>query len=206
MKRTVRSFAIIVFGVVFPSLVIFQAYAGISSLRDNVAYQTTGNSLIDNFQSAKKHISSANDYALFSLLYVEHANQKTMINKQVMKVSIVHIGFAVISVGLMLIILGIQEGGVEGGIDVQGLKFDFKTGSTGVAMFCIGAIMATVGGVLKNDYQTSEIPKYETVSHVENISPYSESIDAYKSCKNMKGNFETCFAQIFFQINKDQLK
>jgi len=36
-----------------------------------------------------------------------------MVNKQIMKVSIIQIGFAVISIGMMLIILGINGGGAE---------------------------------------------------------------------------------------------
>lgn len=131
-----------------------------------------------------------------------------MINKQVMKTSIIHIGFAVISVGMMLIILGINEGersGAEAQMDVQGLKFDFKTGSTGAAMFLVGAIMATVGGVLKNDYQTSEIPIYSRMISTEHLA-YEKSLKAYRACAQTDGELETCFAQIFFQINREFLE
>lgn len=206
--------ASVVFGVVFPILILFQAYTGFASLNDDVGYKTTTSDLVVNLGEAKANIESANDYALFSLLYVEHANQKTMINKQVMKTSVMHIGFAVISIGMMLIIFGIQgggEGGAQGTFSVQDITFDFKTGSTGVAVFCVGALMATLGGVLKNEYTTSTIPSFETVRVSTSASAglpvtYQQSLDAFKKCASFKENSETCFMQAFLLINKEALK
>lgn len=209
MKVKTRNLAIVIFGVIFPVLILFQAYMGINSLRNDVTYKTTISDLVSNLSDSKKYLLSANDYALYSLLYVEHANQKTMINKQVMKSTVVYIGFAVISVGMMLIILGIKEDGASGAeaaIEANGVKFDFKTGSTGVAMFCVGAIMATIGGVLKNDYQTAEIPSYLAINKSEESAEYNKSIEAYKACSLKGDNFETCFSQLFFQINVEHLK
>lgn len=202
-----KQIAVLLFGVVVPLLVVIQAYQGISSLNNDVGYRTTTEQLIDNFNQAKKSLSTINDYSLFSLLYVEHANQKTMTNKQVMKVGIVHIGFAVISIGMMLIILGINDGGVEGIADVSGIKFDFKTGSTGVAVFVIGAIMATAGGVLKNEYQTSKIPDYVSLGATGNAGMQEETLKAYKMCrKQEKTSVESCFLQVFEQINKEAIE
>ena len=206
--------ASIVFGVMFPVLILFQAYTGFGTLKDDVSYKTTTTDLITNLSAAKANIESANDYALFSLLYVEHANQKTMINKQIMKTSVMHIGFAVISIGIMLIIFGIQgggEGGAEGKFGIQDITFDFKTGSTGVAVFCVGALMATVGGVLKNEYTASTIPSFETVrvskSSVANLpDTYQKNLDAFRKCASFGENAETCFMQAFLQINEDALK
>ncbi|MFA0209455.1 hypothetical protein [Vibrio cyclitrophicus] len=204
MKTRIRNAAIVAFGIVFPVIILFQAYIGINSLKENVQYNTTVKDLIEIMSDARQYMESANDYALFSLLYVEHANQKTMINKQVMKSAIVNIGFAVISVGLMLIILGIKDGGVETSGAFQGISFDFKTGSSGVAIFIAGAIMSTLGGVLKNEYKTSEIPDYETVIAT-TIPLYEESIKAYSACLSQGEEFEPCFTQIFFQINQDKI-
>lgn len=209
MKDKIRNLAVIIFGVIFPVVILFQAYMGINSLRNDVAYKTTISDLVTNFSDSKKHLLNANDYALYSLLYVEHANQKTMINKQVMKSTVVHIGFAVISVGMMLIILGIKEEGASGAeaeIEAHGIKFDFKTGSTGVAMFCVGAIMATIGGVLKNEYQTAEIPSYVSINQPAVLIDFNKSIEAYKACSQKGDDFETCFSQLFFQINIEHLK
>lgn len=129
-----------------------------------------------------------------------------MINKQVMKTSIINIGFAVMSIGLMLLVLGIESGGAEASAAVNELEFNLKTGSTGVAIFVVGAIMATLGGVLKNDYQTSQIPNYEHVS-LPNIDLHLlRSRAAYKECTKFGTEFESCFAQAFFQINSEALK
>lgn len=174
-----------------------------------MGYRTSTTDLVKNLEDAKEHLTGANDYALFSLLYVEHANQKTMINKQVMKSTIVNIGFAVISVGMLLIILGIRDEtgsgqGAQAGGEVGGIKFDFTTGSTGVAMFMVGAIMATIGGVLKNEYTTSTIPNYESMAFAH--PQYEESLQAYQACAADKKNFDACFTQIFFQINQARLQ
>jgi len=208
--------ASVIFGVAFPIVILFQAYVGLASLTDNVSYRETTSDLIANLAEARATIESANDYALFSLLYVEHANQKTMNNKQVMKTSVMHIGFAVISIGMMLIIFGIQgggTGGAEGAVSVKDITFDFKTGSTGVAVFCIGAMMATLGGVLKNEYTTSTIPNFGPVQTSSAAMPnqpvkYLQSLDAFKKCAGLeeKESANNCFMQAFLQINKDALK
>ena len=207
-KQIARQIAVLLFGVVFPLVVLVQAYQGIASLNNNVGYNTTVEDLVGHFSKTKSSLSTENDYALFSLLYVEHANQKTMINKQIMKVAIVHIGFAVISIGMMLIILGINDSGMEGKASANGIDFDFKTGSTGVAVFVIGAIMSTAGGVLKNDYQTSEIPMYSgTIKSSSKGAKYNEIVNAYQVCEEQTETpTKDCFMQIFKQISKSDIK
>ena len=185
-----RLLVIIIFGVVVPIIILFQAYQGTSYLSENIPYKYSTDDLVKTFSAAKSFLNNANDYAIFSLLYTEHANQKTMINKQIMKVSVMQIGFSVISIGMMLIVLGINTGGIEGSGEVNGIKFDFKIGSTGVAVFLVGAVMATVGGVLKNEYTTGKIPEYI----FEDSSKEQKILDAYKQCKNDKEvKLEKCF-------------
>ena len=203
IKKLSYQLSIAVFGVIFPVYILIQAFQGVSSLQEEVAYKKPLTELISDFSKAENSITSANDYALFSLMYVEHANQKTKTNKQVMKAVIVHAGFAVISVGMMLILLGINDGGLEGGAGLDALKFDFKTGSTGVGVFVIGAMMATAGGVLKNEYTTSKIPMYGGTWNEQHI----KSINAYKSCYAKKEDkFEKCFVNKFYKINREHLK
>lgn len=79
---------------------------------------------------------------------------------------------------MMFIILGINDGRVEGVTDINGLKFDFKTGPSGVAIFIVGAIMATDGEVLKNDYNTVPIPGYYYSAN---------NADHKKICRHTKG-------------------
>jgi len=206
LQKLARSASVIVFGVVFPLLMLFQAYAGISALRTDVAYSEDLDGLVQNFEKVQPLTQSANDYALYSLLYVEHANQKTMINKQVMKSIIVLVGFAVISVGLMFVLLGIEievGGQTEASVAFSDLSFNMKTGSAGVAVFIVGAVMATLGGVLRNEYQTSEIPRY--VSGADGLA-HEKSLAAYKACASQDENMGECFVQFYYQINEERLK
>lgn len=220
MRNTTRNSAIIIFGIVFPFIILLQAYTQIISLKTGVEYTTKANDLIPYMNGIKKQVINANDYALFSLIYVEHANQKVMINKQVMKTTTILLGFAVMSVGMMMIILGIKDtqsnystlkaensSGVTASMETPGgIKFDFRTGSAGVAMFCIGAIMATAGGVLPNEYKTSEIPTYESMTSKKDNEEHDNSIKAYKTCSKQKHEQERCFYKEFFLINKKSLK
>ncbi|MEZ9764508.1 hypothetical protein AB4278_16595 [Vibrio splendidus] len=165
--------AVILFGVIVPIAVLYQAHQGINSLQNNVAHKDTINTLFADFKGLKSNSMTGNDYALISLMYTEHANQKTMINKQIMKVSVIQIGFAVISIGIMLVVLGISRGGAEGGGSYMGFEFDVKIGSSGVLVFVIGAAMSTLGGVLKNDYATVPIPPYvQNSSEIDNVAEF----------------------------------
>jgi len=203
-KPVVRPIAIVLFGVIVPLFILVQAYVGLATLGADVNNTRTSDDLVTTLSTVKKSLTNGNDYALFSLLYTEHANQKTMINKQIMKVAIMQIGFAVISVGMMLIILGFNDGGAAGGAEVSGVKFDFKSGSTGVVVFLAGALMATTGGVLKNDYNTVPIPEFV---YADFNPEYTKSINAYNECKKLgEDKFKVCFIGIFQKINQGVLK
>jgi hypothetical protein len=203
-KTLPRQVAVLLFGVVVPLFILAQAYIGLVSLGKDVSYTNTHDDLIQTLSTAKKSRANGNDYALFSLLYTEHANQKTMVNKQIMKVVIMQIGFAVTSIGMMLIILGFYDGGVSGAAEVSGMKFDFKSGSTGVVVFLAGALMATAGGVLKNDYNTVPIPEYV---YVESNQDHTKSINAFIECKKLADEkFKDCFIGFFQKINQGALK
>jgi hypothetical protein len=142
----------------------------------------------------------------FSLLYSESANQKTMINKQVMKVSIMQIGFAVMSIGTMFIVLGINDGGARGSAHFSGLKVDIRKASTGVLIFLVGAAMATAGGVLKNEYSTVTIPKYglsEKTKEVLGKQRWQEIF--YKHCKEKPHDEAAqCFYHLYVQLQEEQ--
>ena len=205
-KTLARQVAVLLFGVVVPLFILAQAYIGLASLGKDVGYTNTHEDLIHTLSTAKQSLALANgnDYALFSLLYTENANQKTMINKQIMKVAVMQIGFAVTSIGMMLIILGFNDGGASGVAEVSGMKFDFKSGSTGVVVFFAGALMATAGGVLRNDYNTVPIPEYV---YVESNQEYAKSINAFIECKKLGDEkFKDCFIGFFQKINQGALK
>lgn len=203
LQPYIRGSAIVLLGVLIPIIVLVQAYAGLDKLTSEVRQEGTTASLVETFKAVKHQASAPDDYRLFSLLYSEHANQKTMINKQVLKVSIMQIGFAVVSVGMMFIVLGIRDGGATGTAEGGGLSFNFKVGSTGVLMILVGAAMSTAGGVLRNEYNTVPIPLFGGSAGVpEAEGQLAQSIEAYKTCKREAGDEkDKCFINLFEQIN-----
>lgn len=181
MNSYLKLFAGLLFGLVIPAALLFNVIMTVSKL-DGVIGHTDGvKQVIENYKSVKDDLDSANDYALLSVLAAENANQKTMINKQVMKVSVIQIGFAVISIGLLFVVLGFNDGGIQASGEGSEFKFNVATGSTGLAAIVIGAAMSTMGGVLKNDYQTVAVPRY----HVVGESPVMHDVEnALRQCEN----------------------
>lgn len=162
MNKFIQYFAVAMFGILIPVYLLGNVIGNVSSLNQEISYEGNLDSTIKSFAEAQNHLETANDYALLAMLSAESANQKTMINKQVMKVTVIQIGFAVISIGLLFVVLGFNDGGAEVAANSGEIVFNFKTGSTGLAAIIIGALMATLGGVLKNAYSTVEVPKFYT--------------------------------------------
>lgn len=92
---------------------------------------------------------------------MEASNQRTMLVKQRMKISVMHIGFAVISLGLMLLVLGLDAGGVDlSTTATQGTSINIKTTSSAVTTILLGAAMAAAGALIPNQHTTTSIPSY----------------------------------------------
>lgn len=205
-KSLLSRIAILGLGIIFPAFTLLQAYAGLSNLREKVMAESDNVKLVQIYQEFKKNARSADDFRMFALLFTENANQKTMINKQVMKVSIMQIGFSVMSLGLMFVVLGINDGGANATGSFMGVQIDIKKASTGVLVFLIGAGMATAGGVLKNDYSTVKIPMFGDDVAGKVIERDRRTVAAFNACKEQGGNAEKCFYQIFELINKGDEK
>ena len=159
----IRLLAILLFGAIFPSVVLYSAFSDISELTDRVDYKGDLKNAVhayDSVTNGKDKLVETNQYILLSLFITENANQNAMVNKQVMKTAVMQIGFALISIGMLFIMLGFNDGGIDGAGSVGEFSFDFKIGSSGLAAFTIGAVMVTLGGVLKNEYNTVPIPNY----------------------------------------------
>ncbi|MDR5750336.1 MULTISPECIES: hypothetical protein [unclassified Caballeronia] len=158
----VRLASIIVFGIVLPVILLVQAYRTLDTLPQLIPGKPTD--AVETFGEFKKKLTTeinvANDYALFSMIYAEQANSRAIVNKQMLKVVIIQVGFAVVSVGLMFIILGINDGGANLTGGGSGYTIDLKTGSTGLVTFIIGAAMAAAGALIPNEYQTVGSPGY----------------------------------------------
>lgn len=197
--------ALIALGVVFPLLLLVQAYVGTSSLNRRLGVPSDAADVVATFKSAQPALRNANDYALYSHMFTETANEAVLTNKQVMKVVVVQIGFAVMSLGLMFVILGISDGGGVGRFGVANVTVDFRTTSTGVLVFVVGAAMAAAGGLLKNEYRSNPEPNYVfAMSSVTDTE--AKSLEAYRTCKAHPDVFEKCFASLYEQVNKDQLQ
>lgn len=206
IQAATHALAIAFLGIIVPTLILSQALFGLSGLRSSVQNVIGQDSPIVVFSQAKSQLATGNDYALFSTLTAERANESVLINKQVMKITIMQIGFSVISVGMMFIVLGINDGGADGKFDISDLKFDFKTGSTGVLVFVIGAAMASAGGILKNEYNTVPIPEYVEAEKVI-TQPDESTMAAYKKCKSeVPSDYQACFASLFEQTHAVSLK
>ncbi len=191
-QGVVHGVAVVLLGIVFPIILLVQAYDGLRTLRQFVVADVSATPEA-RFATIKPRLANANDYGLFSLLSAEHANETMMTNKQIMKISTIQVGFSVISLGLMLVILGINDGGVNGAGEIESVKFNFKTGSTGVVIFLAGAGMAAAGGLLRNDYKTVPIPTYVYTTSQDRIA-----LAYYQQCKvDHPAQLQACFLEKF---------
>lgn len=201
----VRLIAIVLFGAVFPSIVMYSAFSDISKLTSLIDYDGDLKNVVTVYDSiADEQLKETNEYILFSLLITENANQNAMVNKQVMKAAVMQIGFAVISIGMLFIVLGFNEGGIDGAGSFGDFSFDLKTGSSGLAAFMIGAVMATMGGVLKNEYKTVPVPDFVFKSkHAPlSVKDFNGLSEACK--KRLPNNVDQCIVNGLNARNKDK--
>ena len=198
--------AIVVLGIVFPVLILAQAYLGLASLARSIDRSMRPDQVVETFRQVRPQVKSPNDYALYSEMFAENVNQTIITNKQIIKVVVIEIGFAAMSLGLMFVLLGFNDGGGEGGAAFGGIKVDFKTASTGALVFMVGAAMATAGGVLKNEYKSVPLPQYIVTDAGGPSEAETTSLEAYRKCQSAGDEFPACFASLYGQINKEQLK
>lgn len=161
--KQLKATGILIFGLLAPIAILIAAYLQLNQSTELIDADTSISEINGSFKAANRNLYSFNDYTLYSLMLVESNNLKSIINKQHMKNTVVHIGFATISLGLAFILLGIKEenGGGEVSMKYIGASFDMKTSSTGAYVFVIGALMATLGGALPNQYNGSGLPVYD---------------------------------------------
>lgn len=158
--KIARTIAIILFGLVFPLIIAIGVSGRIDRAEGFVERASSGSYVMEQFAKQPNPFKSANDYALIALADSERANLAVMINKQVMKLVIVYMGFAVMSFAMMFIVLGITDGPVLASGAASGFKFSLQFGSIGAAVFVLGAAMSAGGGLLRNDYHTVGLPGF----------------------------------------------
>ena len=160
-QEIARPLLAVVLGLLVPLALLFQAHEAIKQLDDLVDASSQIEAVASAMPAKTRSFASANDYAVFSLALVESSNFRALANKQRMKIAVIHIGFAVASAGLLFIMLGVDQGGVEASATAEGkVGYNLKIASTGLAVFVLGASLAGAGGLLPNQYSTAGIPGY----------------------------------------------
>ncbi|MBV9510120.1 MAG: hypothetical protein JO303_07560 [Caulobacteraceae bacterium] len=206
-----RSMAVIVLGLVCPVALLLEAYLSVQSIANTIADGPKLADYVATFTKAKPTLTGPYDYAMFSQMFSESVNQTVILHKQIMKLVTVQIGFAAMCLGLMFVVLGINDGGGEAGVRSKAITWDFRTASTGALVFAIGAAMTAAGGLIPNQYTTVGLPgigaSYQAGSAIAQ-SRLDKSIEDYRLCKAKAspGHFGDCFATLFFQANEAELK
>ena len=161
----VRNFVVLpIIGILVPIALLTQAYISTGSLNATLFDSGDLKHVVDTWIPPKvQRLESPMDYSLYAVVFLELGNRQMMLNKQRMKTATIQIGFAVAFVGIMLLILSIDSGGIEaGGSAGSGLSFNVKTTSTGAAVFVLGAAMSAAGALVPNEYKTVAVPGYST--------------------------------------------
>ena len=153
-------FSALFLGIILPMIVIsislYDMNRVMSSLDDRLSVQEIG----DQVSGLAGKLNHSNDYALYTVMFLERTNQSVIINKQLIRSLVIMIGLAVICIGLAFAVLGVKESGMDVNGAVQGLSFDVKAGTPGIAAIVIGGIMVTIGGVWPGQYTTNQSPSF----------------------------------------------
>jgi len=180
LSRGFTAAAAIIFGFLFPTFILLQAYASMQQLSDTLR-SADAFPLLREFKGLKEQLTKPEDYALASQVLAESASQRAMINKQVMKASAMHVGFATMSLGMMLVLLGFKEYQqlqVSGG----GVSVDLRRVTSGALVFLAGSTMTAVAALVPNEYRTVA-PFYFGVERTEGAAtPKADGDDYTRRC------------------------
>lgn len=191
-----RTFVVLpLFGVLVPLMLLFQAYAAMGQLNSTLLGGPESRKYMETWVPQRvREPSTPLEYSLFTVIFLETGNREMMLNKQRMKMAAMNIGFAIASVGIMLLAFGISDGGIEvSGRSASGIGVDFRTASTGVAVFTLGAAIAAAGAIIPNRYTTVGLPKYEVRSSGASTEPVEQKRWLTKAeTDELVGNLEQC--------------
>ena len=159
--KHVHAFSVAFFGALLPLILLVTAGYSLMTLQRD--FTPAAGELLTTLKGAQDVVNQNKDnnaYAFAAFVIAEHSNFAVMHDKQRMKIAVMQIGFAVASVGIMFILLGVNDGGLTGKAEAGGLKVDFRTASTGVLTFVIGCALAGGAGLMRNDYATVGVPVF----------------------------------------------
>ncbi len=158
----IKSLSALLFGVVVPGIITFNVITSLSNLDDSINSKVELDEIAQVYLSVRDNLEQQNQYALIAYMFSAATNQNTLMNKQIMKTVVIHIGFAVLSFGVLFIILGINQGAITAsGQIADSTSIDVKSGSTGAGVILIGAAMVTISAVDKNEFTGVALPNFQ---------------------------------------------
>lgn len=160
----IRLLGVGLFGIILPLCIAWGVGQRIESAHDFVTRQADNSFIKEKLDGKGWKPLTANDYALLALADSERANLAVTINKQVMKIVVIYMGFAVMSFGIMFIVLGFTDGPVRLDGAGAGMTLNVQFSSVGAAVFVLGAAMSAGGGLLRNEYRTVGLPQFRDAS------------------------------------------
>jgi hypothetical protein len=205
--RGARNLAAVLFGVLIPVVILGEAFFGLAAMQSTVLTQLKTPPGGLTMPAGRIANPSGNDYALFAMTFAESSNRMVIVNKQVLKTSVMEVGLAVVSLGLMVIVLGFETGGGAASGEVGGMKLNLQTASTGVVVFVAGAVMASAGGLMSNEYSTVGTPMFAQVGASGDQSTVETELGYYKECKQSAGRkYKDCFTDQFETLHPEAVK
>jgi hypothetical protein len=147
-------------GIIIPIIVISIALTRMNDVMDSLDSRMSVSEIEEQISSLQGKMNHSNDYALYTVMFLERTNESVVISKQLIRSMVVLIGLTVICIGLAFAVLGVKEGGVDLNGSVQGFAFDVKASTPGLAAIAVGAIMVTIGGVWPGQYTTNQSPSF----------------------------------------------
>lgn len=148
----------VVFGIAIPIWQLVEAHASMRLLGDTLT-KLDGYPLIAEFKTLRPSLTNTDDYRLASQVIAESASQRAMVNKQVMKATAMQVGVATMSVGLMLVLLGVRERHTVS-LKFAGFTLDLPQVTTGALVFVAGGAITGAAALMPNSYRTVAVPLF----------------------------------------------
>lgn len=152
----VRLAALLLFGLLLPTLLLWSAYGAISNLKTNAASAADLREVVKALPQPVQTFRQGNDYSLLFAVFADIGEYRQMVNRMQMKTAVMHVGFAIACVGLLLMVLGIDAGPLELGAGTkEAFVLNMKAASSGIAVFVLGAGLAGAAGLMPMQHQAA---------------------------------------------------
>lgn len=182
LSKLGRGLVVTLLGLVLPAVLLGDAYIAIKELDQGVAAVADLKDLEQSLPAPMRLFKSPNDYVFLSSVFLESGAQRVALNRLRMKVATVHVGFALMCVGLLFVLAGIDPGGVEIGTTVkEGAGASLKTASGGAAILFVGALIAAAGGLAPSTYKSGSVPQFGEMAPSK-IAVSDQMVNLIKAC------------------------